>query len=230
MANGFLHVASVPGDTAPMRIGVIGSGQVAQVLGAGLAAKGHEVMLGSRSPEKLAEWAAQAGERASVGSFEDSARFGELVVLATLGAANEEALAAAGHENLAGKVLIDLTNPLDFSNGPPPGLLVGHSDSGGEQVQRAVPEARVVKALNIVGNALMVDPDLPGGPPDMLIAGNDDEAKRDVDELLQELGWPPAIDLGGIEVSRYLEPLCILWVLYGFKAGSWDHAFKLLRR
>jgi predicted dinucleotide-binding enzyme len=137
-------------------------------------------------------------------------------------------VATGVREQLRGKVLIDTTNPLDFSSGRP-GLFVGHTDSLGEQVQRAVPEAHVVKAYNIVGNALMVDPDLPGGPPTMLIGGDSADAKAAVTTLLEETGWD-VVDLGGIEASRYLEPMCIAWVLYGAAAGTWDHAFRLLRR
>jgi predicted dinucleotide-binding enzyme len=128
---------------------------------------------------------------------------------------------------LDGTAVVDTTNPLDFSSGGP-GLFVGHTDSLGEQVQRAVPRARVVKAYNTVGNALMVDPDLPGGPPTMLIGGDDDDAKATVTDLLHATGWD-VVDLGGIETSRYLEPLCLAWVLYGFRNGTWDHAFRLLR-
>jgi predicted dinucleotide-binding enzyme len=131
-------------------------------------------------------------------------------------------------EQLSGKVLIDTTNPLDFSSGLP-GLFVGHTDSLGERVQRAVPEASVVKAYNTVGNIQMVDPDVPGGPPTMFIGGDADEAKATVTSLLETTGWD-VVDLGGIEVSRYLEPMCVAWVLHGVRTGAWDHAFRLLRR
>jgi 8-hydroxy-5-deazaflavin:NADPH oxidoreductase len=124
---------------------------------------------------------------------------------------------------------MDVTNPLDFSGGGP-GLALGHTDSGGEQVQRWLAEARVVKAFNIVGNAHMFRPQFPGGPPDIFICGNDEAAKKTVAQIVTEFGWPPAIDIGGIEGARLLEPLCILWVLYGSRAGSWNHAFKLLRK
>jgi predicted dinucleotide-binding enzyme len=125
-------------------------------------------------------------------------------------------------------VLIDATNPL--ASGPTgPALALGHTDSGGEQVQRWVPGARVVKAFNSVGNAHMVNPQFPGGPPDMFIAGNDPDAKKVVAELTRSLGWG-VIDMGGIEGARLLEPLCILWVGYGMRTGTWNHAFKLLRR
>jgi hypothetical protein len=124
---------------------------------------------------------------------------------------------------------MDATNPLDFSQGMPPRLSIGHTDSAGEQVQRWLPDAKVVKVFNIVGNAHMVDPQFPGGPPDMFICGNDDGAKATVAEICRQFGWP-TIDLGGIEGSRWLEPMCILWVAHGLRAGSWNHAFKLLRK
>jgi predicted dinucleotide-binding enzyme len=172
---------------------------------------------------KARAWAAEAGPRASTGAFPDAAGFGEIVILATLGSANESALRVAGPERLRGKVLIDATNPLDFSRGVPPSLFVGHTDSGGEQVQR------LVKAFNTVGHAHMFRPDFPGGPPDMFLCGNDAEAKRVVSKFLADFGWT-VIDLGGIESSRYLEAMCLVWVLHGFASGSWNHAFKLLRK
>ena len=126
-------------------------------------------------------------------------------------------------------MVIDATNPLDFSGGMPPKLFVGHTDSLGERVQRWLPGAKVVKAFNTVGNAFFVHPDLPGGPPDMFIAGNDADAKQTVTGILKDFGWP-TIDVGGIEGARLLEPLCILWVGYGIRTGTWNHAFKLLRK
>lgn len=212
-----------------MRVGVLGSGDVGRVLAGGFLTHGHEVKIGSRDPEKLSDWAQAAGERGSTGTFEDAARFGELLVLATLGVAAESAIAMADADNFAGKVLIDATNPLDFSPGMLPKLSVGHSDSLGERVQRWAPEARVVKAFNTVGNALMVNPQLPGGPPDMFVCGNDDDAKRLVSEVCKQFGWG-TIDIGTIEGARYLEPLCMIWVLHGIRSGSWNHAFKLLRK
>ncbi|HEY2824771.1 MAG TPA: NAD(P)-binding domain-containing protein [Gemmatimonadales bacterium] len=213
-----------------MKIGIVGTGDVGRVLGAGLAALGHDVKIGSREPgsAKLKAWQAKAGARASTGSFADAARFGDVIIVATLWSGTENALTLAGAANLKGKVVIDATNPLVFAPGKPPALALGHTDSGGEQVQRWIPDARVVKAFNIVGNASMVTPSFPGGPPDMFICGNDAEAKTTVTTLLAELGWP-ATDIGGIEGARLLEPLCILWVVYGIKTGGWHHAFKMLR-
>jgi predicted dinucleotide-binding enzyme len=135
----------------------------------------------------------------------------------------------AGEQNLAGKVLIDATNPLIFAPNAPPALALGTTDSGGEQVQRWMPKARVVKAFNTVGHAHMFNPQFPGGPPDMFIGGNDAAAKTTVTDILTAFGWS-TIDIGGIEAARLLEPMCILWVLYGIRTNSWNHAFKLLRK
>jgi len=212
-----------------MRIGVLGTGTVGQTLGRGLIDIGHDVMLGSRdaSNPKAAEWAAGAGGRASTGSFADAAAFAELIVLSTLWAGTENALTLAGRDRLAGKTVIDTTNPLVSGDGVP-SLALGTTDSGGEQVQRWLPGAHVVKAFNIVGAPHIVHPVLPGGPPDMFIAGDDDQAKATVTEILASFGWQ-TIDIGGIAGARLLEPLCILWVLYGARTGTWNHAFKLLR-
>lgn len=210
-----------------IRIGILGSGDVGKSFARAFAALGHEVRIGSRSPEKLAEFVAGAGERVSSGTFAETTEFGDLIVLATLGNATEEAISLAG-DHFGRKVVIDATNPLDFSSGAPK-LSVGHTDSLGEQVQRRLPDARVVKAFNTVGNALFFRPELPGGPPDMFLAGNDAEAKKLVAQVCEAFGWA-AIDLGGIEASRYLEPMCLVWVLHGIRSGSWTHAFKLLRK
>lgn len=215
-----------------MKVGVLGSGDVGQVLGAGFAALGHEVMMGSRTPssDKVRGWVERTGERARAGTFGEAAAFGDVVVLATLWTGTEAALRLADPANFAGKVVLDVTNPLRFRGpGLPPELALGHTDSGGEQVQRWLPEARVVKVWNTVGNAHMVNPKFAGGPPDLFICGNDADAKRTVAEICATFGWP-TIDIGGIEGSRLLEPLCILWVVYGFRTGSWNHAFKLLHK
>jgi hypothetical protein len=214
-----------------MRIGVIGSGAVGQALGGGLAALGHEVKMGTREPtsDKAKSWLAKTVGKTSAGTFAEASAHSEVAILATMWAGTENALRLAGAKNLAGKVLVDATNPLDFSQGAPPRLALGHTDSGGEQVQRWVPDARVVKAFNIVGNAHMVKPQFPGGPPDMFICGNDASAKKSVEEICTALGWPVS-DLGGIEAARYLEPLAMVWIAHGFRSGTWNHAFKLLRK
>ena len=212
-----------------MRIGVLGTGVVGQTLGSGLVGLGHEVILGARDANnpKAVEWAAGAGERASAGTFADAAEFAELIVLATLWEGTENALSLAGHDRFAGKTVIDTTNPLVFGDAVP-SLALGWNDSAGEQVQRWLPDAQVVKAFNIVGAPHMVHPALPGGSPDMFIAGDDETAKAAVTDILTAFGWS-TIDIGGIAGSRLLEPLCILWVLYGAQTGTWNHAFKLLR-
>jgi predicted dinucleotide-binding enzyme len=209
----------------PTRVGVIGSGQVGRALAAGFAAHGHEVTIGTRAPaenDDLQAWAAQHPGIA-IGTFAAAAEASEIVVLATRGTAVEQAIATAGPQHFAGKVVIDATNPLapDPVTGGP-GLAVGHTDSGGEIVQRALPDARVVKCFNTVNNALMADPGFAERQP-MFIAGNDAGAKRTVAEILDAFGWD-AFDVGGIEQSRQLESLVLLWVAVGRARGAWDHA------
>jgi predicted dinucleotide-binding enzyme len=216
-----------------MRVGILGTGDVGQALGKGFIALGHEVKMGSRDAanQKAVAWARKNGAKALAGTFADAAAFGEVVVLATLGIANENALRAAGLEKLRGKIVIDTTNPLDFSGGVPPRLAVTGNDSAGERVQRLLPEARVVKAFNTVGHAHMFRPTFPGGPPDMFICGGHAEAKSKVGGLLKDFGWG-VIDIGGIEGSRYLETMCLVWVLCAFSTTppTWDHAFKMLKK
>ncbi len=214
-----------------MKVGILGTGDVGHALGKAFIALGHEVKMGARNDgnEKAAAWAKAAGAKASAGTFAAAARFGEIVVLATLGMANAGVIETAGPANFAGKIVIDATNPLDFSKGFPPTLGISGADSGGEQVQRLLPAAHVVKAFNTVGNALMFKPAFPGGPPDMFICGADAGAKKVVTEILKTFGWG-VIDLGGIESSRYLEAMCAVWVLHGAATGSWNHAFKMLHK
>ncbi len=207
-------------------IGILGSGDVGKSLARGFLATGHQVKIGSRSPEKLADFAKESG--ASNGTFAETASFGDILVLATHGAGTLEAIDLAGKDNFRGKVVIDATNPLDFSTGKPQ-LYVGHIDSLGEQVQRHIPDAHVVKAFNTVGNAHFYKPDFPGGPPDMFLCGNDEAAKETVAQICRDFGWG-VIDLGGIEGSRYLEPMCMTWVVHGIRSGRWNHAFRMLHR
>lgn len=213
-----------------MRVAVLGTGDVGKALGNAFLALGHEVRLGAREANnsKAQAWAARAEGHASVGTFAEAAAFGEIVVLATLGTAVNEVLQPPVVQACVHKLVIDTTNPLDFSQGEPR-LAVGHTDSGGEQVQRLLPSSQVVKAFNTVGNALMFRPALPGGPPDMFICGNEASAKERVTALLVDFGWR-TIDLGGIESSRYLEAMCMVWVKFGLLSKSWTHAFKLLRK
>ncbi|MCB9931815.1 MAG: NAD(P)-binding domain-containing protein [Planctomycetes bacterium] len=214
-----------------MKIGVLGTGDVGVALGNGFIALGHDVKMGSRKAggDKAKAWVAKAGKKASEGTFEDAAKFGEIIVLACLGTAAEAVLAQSGAKNLEGKLLWDATNPLDFSGGMPPKLAIAGYDSLGEHVQKAVPAAKVVKVFNTVGNALMFKPELAGGPPTMFIAGDDEAAKQRTTQLLKDFGWE-TVDVGGIESSRYLEAMCLTWVLHGLKSGSWTHAFKLLHK
>lgn len=214
-----------------MQIGVLGSGDVGQVLGAGFAKLGHKVMLGTRDPgkEKIRDWVARTGHGVAAGTFAQAAAFGEVIILATLWGGTEDAIRLADPKNFAGKVVIDATNPLEFSPGGPPRLTIGHTDSAGERVQRWLPQARVVKAFNTVGNAHMINPQFPGGPPDMVICGNDAAAKKTVTDLLASIGWP-AIDIGGIEGSRYLEPLAMVWIIHAINTKTSNHAFKFLRK
>jgi 8-hydroxy-5-deazaflavin:NADPH oxidoreductase len=203
-----------------MRIGVLGTGMVGTAIGTKLVALGHEVMLGARSAanERAHAWAATAGQGASAGSFADAGNHGELVFSCIAGVHTLEALAATGRENLDGKILIDVANPLDFSRGMPPTLSVCNTDSLGEQIQRTFPDVRVVKALNTMNCTVMVDPDAVPGEHDVFVCGADADAKHQVTWLLESFGWPRAriVDLGGIAASRGVEMYVSLWLgLYG---------------
>lgn len=212
-----------------MKVGIIGSGDVGQSLGKGFASLGHEVKMGSRSPTsvKVQGWVDSVGAKASAGTFADASVFCDLAVLATGWSGTENAIRLADPKNLRGKVVIDVTNPLAFTAEGPPSIALGHSDSGAEQVQRWLPDSRVVKAFNIINNKYMVTPQFPGGPPDMFICGDDAGAKKAVSEICEAFGWP-VIDIGGLEGARLLEPLALLWIICGLRWNSWDHAFKLL--
>jgi predicted dinucleotide-binding enzyme len=215
-----------------VKVGVLGTGEVGHALGTGFVANGHDVLMGSRKAgnEKARAFVKQAGPKASAGTFADAAKFGDVVVLATKWTGTKGAIdLAGGAKAFAGKVVLDVTNPLDTAKGGYRLTLAG-DDSGGEQVQRWLKGAKVVKVFNIVGAADMVNPRFPGGPPDMFICGNDEGAKRTTGEICRQFGWPPVIDLGGIEGARAIEPLCILWVQYGLRTDTWNHAFKLLRK
>lgn len=211
-----------------MKAGVLGSGDVAKVLAAGLLKHGHEVRVGTRTPSKLADWEA-ANRPISVGTFAEAARFGELIVLAVKGTAAQEALELAGGGNIAGKTIIDATNPI--ADAPPVnGVLQFFTDldeSLMERLQKAFPEGRFVKAFSSVGNACMVNPQFKGGKPTMFICGNDDPAKAAVRGILDQFGWETA-DMGRAEAARAIEPLCMLWCIPGFLRNDWVHAFKLL--
>jgi predicted dinucleotide-binding enzyme len=200
-----------------MRIGVFGSGMVGQTVGKKLAELGHDVKLGTREAGKLAEWLGQVEGKASVGSYAETAAHGEILINATAGTSSLAALELAGADNLGAKILIDIANPLDFSQGMPPSLTVVNTDSLGEQIQRAYPSLRVVKTLNTMNAYLMVDPrQLADGDHDIFVSGNDAAAKAEVSELLREFGWSRIIDLGDITTARGTEMILPLWVrLYG---------------
>ncbi|HYU61676.1 MAG TPA: NAD(P)-binding domain-containing protein [Solirubrobacterales bacterium] len=208
-----------------MKIAVIGTGMVGRTLGTKLTDLGHEVMMGSRTAdnETAVEWAEGAGDSASHGTFADAADFGELTVNCTPGGVSLDALRAAGAENLAGKTLLDVANPLDFSKGMPPTLLFCNTESLGEWIQEAFPEAKVVKSLNTMNAAVMTDPGVVKGDHDVFVCGNDDSAKRQVVELLESFGWPSdnIIDLGDITASRGTEMFLALWLrLYSTMGGG----------
>ncbi len=212
------------------KIGILGSGIVAQTLARGLSKEGHTIFLGTRDPQKLASLQAEIPELL-VGSFAECARFGEILILAVKGTNAEEAIDTIGAGNLAGKTVLDATNPI--ADSPPiNGVLqffTGPNDSLLERLQRKAPEARFVKALSCVGNHFMVRPDLPGGPPTMFICGNHEGARREAGEFLTSIGWEVA-DMGSAEAARAIEPLCMLWCIPGIRERSWMHAFKLLRK
>ncbi len=213
-----------------MKIGVIGSGVVGETLANGFLKHGYTVMRGSRDPKKLQEWKSTAGAQASVGSFSDTAKFGDLVVLAVNGTAAESAIQLAGLENLAGKTVIDATNPI-AQQPPVNGVLQFFSEINAslmERLQKTAPKANFVKAFSCVGNAFMVNPSFPGGKPTMFICGNHAKAKAQVTEILTQFGWETE-DMGPVEAARAIEPLCMLWCIPGFARNQWSHAFKLLK-
>src|ERR1700689_1857148 len=186
-----------------MRIGILGTGDVGGRLGTKLVSLGNDVRMGSRTAPnaKAAGWAKANGPRASAGTFADASKFGEVVFNCTAGSASLEALKLAGADNLNGKVLVDVANALDFSKGMPPTLTVCNTDSLGEQIQRAFPDAKVVKALNTMSNEVMVNPGLVPGEHDTFVCGNDPQAKAKVVEILRAFGWKSPIDLGDMTAA-----------------------------
>jgi predicted dinucleotide-binding enzyme len=206
-----------------MKIAVLGTGMVGNAIATKLVQVGHDVKMGSRTAnnEKAAAWVAQAGARASAGTFADAAAFGEIVFVCTAGTGTLEALQSAGAANLDGKIVVDVSNPLDFTGGMPPRLFVGGDDSLGERVQREFPNAKVVKALNTVNCNVMVDASRVPGDHDLFIAGNDAEAKARVAELVKrDFGWKHVVDIGGIDGARNTEAHVLFWVrLWGIVGG-----------
>ncbi len=213
-----------------MNIGILGSGVVGQQLGLGFIKLGHKVKIGTRDVTKLKEWTEQAGENGTAGSFENAARFGEIIVLATFWEGTKNAIELTEEDNFKNKIVIDVTNPLDFSQGMPPKFTAVLGSSGGEQIQERLPGSKVVKAFNTVSAYIMCNPQREEGIPDLFIAGNDEEAKKIVSSFAEEWGWKNIVDMGNISESYWLETFAMLWIRYGFKNESWNHAFKLLKK
>ncbi|MCL5030297.1 MAG: NAD(P)-binding domain-containing protein [Bacteroidetes bacterium] len=215
-----------------MKIGILGTGIVGQTIGSKLIHLGNDVMLGSRMPnnEKAIEWTKQNGSKASHGTFAQAAAFGNILFNCTSGAVSLDALNLAGKENLNGKILIDVANPLDFSKGMPPSLTVCNTDSLGEQIQKSFPEVKVVKALNTMNCKLMVDPSALDEDHDVFMCGNNSEAKSEVAAMLKEwFGWKTVIDLGDITAARGTEMILPLWLRLMGVLQTPNFNFKIVR-
>ena len=214
-----------------MKIGIIGSGEVGQSLGTAFLAEGHEVMLGTRNPGKVEvkKWKNE-NLKGQCGTFGVTAQFGDILVLAVAGSAAESAIKLSGSSHFNNKILIDVTNPI-AAGGPTDGVLSFFTDPNEslmERLQKQLPQAKLVKAFNSVGNTQMYKPTVKGGPPTMFISGNDGNAKKTVTDILTAFGWETA-DMGTAIAARAIEPLCILWCIPGFLQNQWSHAFKLLK-
>lgn len=212
-----------------MKVGILGSGDVAKALAVGFLQRNHAVLLGTRDVSKVSAFVAN-NKGASVGSFRDATLFGDIIVLAVKGSAAADVLRDADEDNIEGKVVIDATNPITDA-APTHGVLeyfTRSDESLMERLQRGFSGARFVKAFSCVGSALMVNPKLAGGPPTMFICGNDADAKKIVVGILRDFGWDSE-DMGGAEAARAIEPLAILWCIPGFLRNDWSHAFKMLR-
>lgn len=214
-----------------MKIGIIGSGDVARSLGNGLVEAGHSVMIGTRdtSKKELSSWRKKGDKTRSLGSTTEAASYGDVAILAVAWHAAEDVLSQI-RPQLSGKVVIDVTNPLVFNDDEPPSLSIGHIISAGEVVQQSLPDSHVVKTLNIISHTHMVQPKYQEGLPIMFVCGNNESAKNQAHELLLDLGWKDSLDIGTIEKARILEPMCLLWVEYGISRDTWDHAFAVLRK
>jgi len=215
---------------AKQKIGILGSGQVAQRLAGGFLKHGHDVFIGTRDVTQLSDWKSKAKGNAQIGSSEDAAKFGDIVVLAVKGIA-AESLVKDLAQYLSGKTVIDTTNPI--AQVPPDNGVIKYftdlNQSLMERLQLIAPKANFVKSFSSVGNEYMVNPDLPGGKPTMFIAGNSENAKKEVKGVLDVFGWEVA-DMGKVEGARAIEPLCILWCIPGLLHNEWSHAFKLLKK
>ena len=217
-----------------MKIGILGSGPVGLTLSEGLINAGHEVLLGTRNPakESLQQWIRKHDDKVAAVPFREATAQGELLVICTSWAGTQKAIEAAGLWNFKGKVVVDVTNPLDGKGPDPQGRLsfsLGHSNSAGEQLQAWLPpDAHVVKALSCIGHEAMFRPFQDQEIPTMFICGNKRAAKTTVTQLLNEMGWKDVVDMGTIEMSRNIAPRSILWYAYGFRTGTWTPAFKLI--
>ena len=215
-----------------MEIGILGTGVVGKAIGTKLVQLGHRVKMGSRSATnpKAAEWVKESGANATQGTFAEAAAFAKILFNCTSGTGAVDALRLAGETNLTGKIVVDVSNPLDFSKGMPPPLTICNTDSLGEQLQRTFPQARVVKTLNTVNCLVMVNPSLVPGSHDLFICGNDASAKAEVTAILKNwFGWKSVIDLGDITNARAVEMLLPLWIrLYGL-VKSPNFNFKIVR-
>jgi predicted dinucleotide-binding enzyme len=214
-----------------MNIGIIGSGEVGQILGRAFLSEGHQVMLGTRNKakEEVVKWVKE-NPKGKAGTFAETAMFGDLLLLATQGSKTKEAIQLAGLDHFSGKIVIDATNPI--TAGPPTNGVLHYftslEESLMEQLQKLLPDAKLVKAFNSVGSAFMYKPNFPGGKPSMFICGNDEGAKKTVGNLLTSFGWETE-DMGTVESARAIEPLCMLWCIPGMLRNQWSHAFKLLK-
>jgi len=214
-----------------MKVGIIGSGIVGQVLAKAFKAEGYEVTLGTRNTSKEDVLKFNKVTNIAIATFEEVAKQAQVIVLATKGSGAEEAIKLAGINNFSNKVVIDATNPISETVAPSNGVIhffTSLEESLMERIQKLIPEAKVVKAFNSVGNAFMYKPKFPGGTPTMFICGNDDRAKTVVKDFLILFGWETE-DMGQIEAARAIEPLAILWCIPGFIGNQWTHAFKLLK-
>ncbi|MFY0255651.1 NADPH-dependent F420 reductase [Chitinophaga sp. 30R24] len=219
-----------------MNIGILGSGPVGLTLGKGLIQSGHHITIGTRNPSKesLQQWIKRQGKQATAGTFRHAAEFGELLLICTSWIGTKKAIEAAGIWNFKTKTVVDVTNPLDGKGPDEHGrftFTIGHNYSAGEQIQAWLPpDANVVKALSCIGHEKMLLPEFQEGAPTMFIAGNNPEAKKQVTDLLSQIGWQDVADMGRIEMSRSIEPLSLLWAAYGFLNNSNNHAFRLLKK
>jgi predicted dinucleotide-binding enzyme len=226
-----------------MKVGILGTGMVGRILAAKFVADGNEVMIGTRNVEETLAKSGQDAMRnppykewqeknlsVKLGTFADVAKFGEIIFIATFGNAATNAIESAGKENFADKIVIDTTNPLDPSKGVPPAFTVTIGNSLGEQIQKLLPQARVVKAFNTLNMHIIVSPEREEGNPVLLIAGNDESAKKQVAEIAKGWGWEDVVDYGDISESFWLEAFGMIWIRYAFKNNSWTHGFALLRK